>query len=68
MQGPELDGFKVEEHEAPPPSIDPTSDAWFATPAPGSVRRPSTNPPPPLREQSLGDFIGDPFADGWFKS
>ena len=64
MHAPQLEG-SIAEHEAPPASIDPETDEWLATPPPGSVRRPSSVPPP--REESLGDFIGDPFADGWFK-
>ena len=39
------------------------AEAWFEAP-PSSSRRPSA-PPPPV--SVVGEFIGDPLADGWLR-
>jgi hypothetical protein len=59
---PRLADFgKIEEPGPPPGDV----ESWFET-----VPMPSSRPPTLLMpvEQRLGEFIGDPFADGWFKS
>jgi hypothetical protein len=45
-------------------SADPQEVAWFESPPPSSVRRPSSIPPP---LEPVGEFLGDPLADSWLR-